>query len=287
MGVFVRPDRTMRHCADNASGGFGKAKPDAEGPASKQRKARVLIVDDDSTICSALARLVQKAGHQPSYAYDGQEALDALKRQEADLIISDKDMPRMGGMELLVESKSRFPGTRFMLMSAKMSNEEAQRAFELGADGVVQKPFNNIFMAELIRGLLRKGCDNNGPSVEKKALKVLVVDDDDMTLSVNEAMMRRMGHEVTTAEDGRQALGAFMKEGFDLVLTDRQMPHMGGLELLVEIRKVDKDVPVIVVSGNVSSPQRDELYSLGADLVLQKPFGFDELKAAMERWEGR
>ncbi len=68
-------------------------------------------------------------------------------------------------------------------------------------------------------------------------MKILIADDDDVSRMVLEATLENLGHEVTAAEDGREALEAFQKERFPVIVSDWRMPKMDGLEFCREVRK--------------------------------------------------
>ena len=79
--------------------------------------------------------------------------------------------------------------------------------------------------------------------------KVLVVDDTKIIREVLTKFLKKEGHEVRLAQNGKQGIELFRKEQFDLVLTDVVMPDVSGLDVLAAIRKTNRDVPVIVMSA--------------------------------------
>src|SRR5579883_3493824 len=96
--------------------------------------------------------------------------------------------------------------------------------------------------------------DNSGaPSgVERISPRVLVVDDDATLLRSHARLLQHKGYAVTLAADGQAAVDALRSGMFDAILSDIQMPNMNGLELLETVRKVDLDVPVILMTGDPS-----------------------------------
>ena len=110
---------------------------------------------------------------------------------------------------------------------------------------------------------------------------VLVVDDDPLMRKVLTRRLERLGHTVTEAKDGRQALDILHGQPVHLVLTDLRMPEMGGLELL-ESLKADpnlRDVPAIMISGADDSTETIRAIELGAEDFLPKPFDPTLLRA--------
>jgi two-component system cell cycle response regulator len=104
-------------------------------------------------------------------------------------------------------------------------------------------------------------------------MKVLVVDDDPVYRSVVEAMIRASGHECLVARDGLAALAVLQEEDIDVLVTDRQMPGMDGLELcrLVRSDRSTEHVYIILVTGLGSSEQARQGMLAGADDYLVKP----------------
>jgi CheY-like chemotaxis protein len=105
---------------------------------------------------------------------------------------------------------------------------------------------------------------------------VLVVDDDpDVLETVADSLRCLPGVQVQTAGSGREALERARTRGFDLIVTDVQMPAMSGLELLHDLKREFPDVPVVMMSGDPISRQRGVL--AGADSILAKPFRQESL----------
>jgi CheY-like chemotaxis protein len=98
---------------------------------------------------------------------------------------------------------------------------------------------------------------------------ILLVDDNKLGLSARRSVLEELGHRIATASNGVDALEQFGNRRFDLVITDYKMPRMDGLELIVGLRKIEPDLPVILISGFVDSLGLNE-ESTGADVVIQK-----------------
>ena len=100
--------------------------------------------------------------------------------------------------------------------------------------------------------------------------RILIVDDNKMGLSARRSVLEAVGHTVTTAPSGLEALELFNGGGaFDLVVTDYKMPLMTGVELIAEIRKVSPALPIILISGFTDTLGLNEA-NTQADAVLQK-----------------
>src|SRR5688500_16831281 len=104
--------------------------------------ANLLIVDDEPGMRQLLTHVFGRAGHAVRSAENGAKALELLRREPADLIVSDVKMPDMNGIELLRRLREFSPDAAVVMMTAFATVETAREAFKLGADDFIQKPFD-------------------------------------------------------------------------------------------------------------------------------------------------
>jgi len=109
-------------------------------------------------------------------------------------------------------------------------------------------------------------------------LKILIVDDDKNLLSVLKTILAEENHDISTSSDGQTAIDLFRKTKFDLVITDLMMPGTNGLEVLREVRKIDPDILVILITGFASLETAVQAIREGAYDYITKPFKLDEIK---------
>lgn len=105
------------------------------------RSGRILVVDDEVTICRSLQRYLTRLGHEVETALSVPLALELLAPGRFDLVLTDLRLPGPSGLDLLVEIRSRSPGTRMILMSANADLPSAALAIERGIDHLLIKPF--------------------------------------------------------------------------------------------------------------------------------------------------
>jgi CheY-like chemotaxis protein len=98
---------------------------------------------------------------------------------------------------------------------------------------------------------------------------ILLVDDNSMGLMARKTVLQELGHRVITSLNAQDALEACAKQRFDLLITDYKMPKMNGVELIRELRKVQPQVSVILISGFTDTLGLNEA-NTGADVVIQK-----------------
>lgn len=104
-------------------------------------KPRILVVDDEESIREFLDIMLRKEGYDVTCVEDGQLAIDILKKKSFDLVISDLQMPRVTGIELLKHAKDNYPELLFMMITAFGTTETAVEAMKMGAYDYVTKPF--------------------------------------------------------------------------------------------------------------------------------------------------
>lgn len=112
-----------------------------------------------------------------------------------------------------------------------------------------------------------------------KQLKILMADDEINILSLSGEALRQQGYDIVTASDGLMAFEKAVAERPDLVILDRQMPEMNGLEVCKKIRETAelRDIPVIFLTGQDTKAEIMEGYSEGANEYITKPFNLNEL----------
>ena len=106
--------------------------------------------------------------------------------------------------------------------------------------------------------------------------KVLIVDDSKMVLSFHRDMVNALGFEAECVENGFEALELFATGDYAVIITDVNMARMDGYQLTEEIRKMDEDIPIIMVTTESQAHDKAKGIDAGADLFLVKPL---EMKA--------
>lgn len=113
-------------------------------------------------------------------------------------------------------------------------------------------------------------------------IRVLIVDDDEVSRLVVGRALQEVGHEVAYAPEGEAALTLMRKRPFDLVITDLAMPGLNGLRLIREIRDLGDHVPIIAISG-VNADQLLMAEDYGANVTLFKPIDREILLQLVEK----
>ena len=114
---------------------------------------------------------------------------------------------------------------------------------------------------------------------------VLVVDDEEICLTITERMLQQQGLPVLTARDGEEAVSLYRIHGEKIgcVVMDIQMPRMNGIEAFRRLKVLKKDVRVIIATGHLSPSSKEQLAQLRLVGYLKKPFSFQELACLLDK----
>jgi DNA-binding response OmpR family regulator len=104
--------------------------------------------------------------------------------------------------------------------------------------------------------------------------KILVVDDDEALAECVQEILREAGYNVDKVTDSGDALGKITAApaAYDILISDNSMPHLTGSQLIEQARKAGFQGKVVMYSGSVSPDEEEEFKTIGADVVLRKPF---------------
>jgi two-component system, sensor histidine kinase and response regulator len=261
-----------------------------------------LIVDDNPTNLEILDYWLRSWGVEPVMAASGVEAMALLHQQQLagtpfELMLMDWCMPEMDGGQLLdaIGAEPAFNELAIIILSsAGMSArpEVAERAPML-LKPVRQSELHNL-IAQFLAGDLRQHLHlpehtASEPQLGKLSGRVLLAEDNPVNQEVATAMLQRLGVSLMIANNGQEALSLLSQEHFDLVLMDCQMPVMDGFEATTGIRKREAELglpakPIIALTANAISGDREFCLAQGMSDYLSKPFAPSQLHEVLTRW---
>lgn len=234
---------------------------------------RTLIVDDDSDVRAAAARILRDAG---CYVIEAGSAADARKicvRHEdpIDLVLLDVMLSDGRGDLLAYELRELRPTITVVLMSGYAVS--ALGTTGIRPDQVLHKPFS----PSELRAAIARACatgrssSSEAPTREGARYRALVADDDGTLRRVFGRMLAKADFEVVDVDSGQRAIEVLAAQSFDVIISDVQMPDGSGIDLLRAIRRVDLDVPVILMTGEPSVEAAAAAVEYGAFRYLTKP----------------
>jgi two-component system response regulator PilR (NtrC family) len=119
-------------------------------------KARVLVVDDEKSMRDLLSITLEKEGYDVLTAAGGEAAIEALRRDATDAVITDLRMPKVDGLQVLRAAKELFPDVAVIVITAVASTETAVEAMKLGAYDYITKPFKLDEVSLIVRNALER-----------------------------------------------------------------------------------------------------------------------------------
>lgn len=131
------------------------AAPAAPAPAPPRPK-RILVVDDDVAVRSMMVEFLKHFGYETWQAEDGRAALDLLRKERPDLLISDIYMPRMNGFQLFMEVRNNWPELPVVLITGYNSAAKDMASYSIHDADFLEKPFELATVEALVRAKLQK-----------------------------------------------------------------------------------------------------------------------------------
>ncbi|MBU0573202.1 MAG: response regulator [Candidatus Margulisiibacteriota bacterium] len=119
---------------------------------------KILIVDDEQDIVSALSIRLKAMGYEVDTAFDGMEALDKARAGKPDLILLDIMLPKLDGYKVcrMLKFDEQYKDIPIIMLTAKVSDQNRKMGQEMGANGYLNKPFNPEELMSTIRKLLEE-----------------------------------------------------------------------------------------------------------------------------------
>lgn len=132
---------------------------------------KVLVVDDEKLIVKGLKFSLEQDGMEVDCAYDGEEALEAVKNKEFDMILLDIMLPKMDGMQVCQQIRE-FSNVPVIMLTAKGDDMDKILGLEYGADDYITKPFNILEVKARIKAILRRNVKKETEPVKSNVLTV-------------------------------------------------------------------------------------------------------------------
>lgn len=230
---------------------------------------KILVVEDDLITKKLLVSILEQSGYQVSTAGTGREAIMVLDNDSGiDLIISDIQMPVMNGFDMLqyVKADARLRRIPVIISSSNNDSKSVMTSIDLGASDFITKPINKELLVQKVKKAMAKLPGD-----------ILVVDDEELLLDLFGKILTRSGFKVILCNSPLKALDILKQKKISVVISDIQMPEMSGFELCIQIKKIDKQMPVLLMTGHGSEYNNRQVISGGADDYITKPFKNTEI----------
>jgi len=270
------------------------------------RGLRVLAVDDSENSLNILKGYLESFALDVTVASNGQDALNLVHRANEDgkpfgLVIVDWKMPEMDGMEVARKLQSiSFSSFRpkVLLIFTSSMDEMLQKLDNQVVDGVLAKPLQQSKLLDAVSKVSGRSVLSSGkfkvitaqlnPELlsQIRGSHLLLVEDNEINRQVAQELLEGFGLDVTTAENGEEAIAMLQEAQFDGVLMDMQMPVMDGVTATREIRKDPRfsNLPIIALTANVMVNEQNKFLDAGITDNIGKPIDPDRLVATLAKW---
>ncbi len=272
-------------------------------PSADIEGMRVLVVDDNASAREILSNMLRSFGFTVKTTTSGEKSIDMLRNAKADpyrLVLLDWKMPGMNGVQTArtILSDRTIPTAPKIIIVTAFGREEVMHEVENAQlDGFLIKPVSPSLMFDTIMEAFgkevsgRRVTANNDDKLQEsinhlRGARVLLVEDNEINREVAVELLGNAGITSVVTTNGQEALDALVKNEFDGVLMDVQMPVMDGYTATREIRKQDtfKGLPVIAMTANAMAGDREKCLDAGMNDHISKPINVAEMYATMAKW---
>ncbi len=263
----------------------------------------VLVVDDRETNRLILEKTLKAWGMHVTAVKTGEETLRLLEEKPGDyhLILLDYHMPEMNGIDVVrrIREDTRFDDLKIVLLSS-WDEINAGMLREYNINGFLRKPLKQSELLNILINVLREEKPEedrpnhvlNEPPEKLNAGNILLVEDspDNQKLAIK--ILEKENFKVDIASNGREAIEAFRRSRYDIVLMDVQMPVMDGFEATHHIREIEKErggrkTPIIALTAHAMAGYLQKCIENGMNDYFTKPFRKQSLIDLVNRWIGR
>jgi len=243
---------------------------------------RILYIEDNLSNLTLVERILDlQRNVELIPAMQGRIGLQLAREHRPDLIVLDVHLPDMPGSEVLRRLKEgeKTREIPVVILSADASKGQIHRLLEVGASDYLTKPLDVRHFLEVLVANLPARQDVKTP--ELRAARIVIVDDVHTNVSLLSMILASWGYEnVLATTDSAKALRHCLESMPDLLLLDLQMPSPNGYEVMEALgQRRSNDLPILVLTAELSDDVKARARKLGANDFVNKPFDFDDLRA--------
>ena len=241
-----------------------------------QREQRILVVEDDDDVRAYTAEILRELGYRVLEAHDGPSAIRLLERQEkpVDVLFTDIVMPGLSGRELADAARRSQPALKVLYTSGYARNAIVHgERLDLGVE-MIAKPFTYQELAEKMADVLDAGPTG----------RVLVVESDPTVRMFAVEALLGAGNAVDEAATAVEAFGRVRAAGgrYDAVLLDVDLLEKSGEDLVVELRAMHANLPILIATTEFAEEMRARFAGDRCAAVVDKPYNAAKLKSSLD-----
>jgi CheY-like chemotaxis protein len=205
-----------------------------------------------------------------------------------DVLFLGIDLIGVDGLRLVerLRNADAFNGPIVMLMRAVARRGDRERCAELGVNAVVTRPFSQSEVLDALAVALARPVTAGPPLQPRRALTVLLADDNPINREVAIGYLVGWGHAVTPVQDGLQALAMLERRRFDVAILDVHMPGADGFAVTAEIRRREtatgQRLAIVAMTAHAMQGDRERCLAAGMDAYVAKPIQAERLFETLE-----
>ena len=204
-------------------------------PKRDKDKTRILIVEDEPAMVAGLRDNFEYEGYEVVTAVDGVDGLERALADDPDLVVLDVMMPRMSGLDLCKELKSKRPAIPIIMLTARGQEIDKVVGLELGADDYVTKPFSIRELIARVKAVLRRSSPHQQGSHDLYRF-------DDIEVNIRGHEVRRAGEIVEFSAKEFALLAYFIAHPAETLSRDRLLDAVWGYDNYPSTRTVDTHI---------------------------------------------
>ncbi|MCA9399555.1 MAG: response regulator [Candidatus Omnitrophica bacterium] len=243
----------------------------------KREKTKILIVEDEELVLELMEQNAIERGYMVVTAKDGEMAWQIVQREHPKVIITDLEVPKMGGMTLLERLRAEYPQDgqpRIIVVSGHDETSLEDHDGMLKMDCYLKKPCDLDVIFKAVESLVYQHHTKfDVPHLEK--VKVLIIDDDPGDLKLMRIALENEGFKnILLASSGGEGFKKVKELSPDIVIIDTVLPDIEGLDLCKSIQEIKKgNRPfVVVITGRLEAINVKGVNLLGGfDSVIKTP----------------
>jgi signal transduction histidine kinase/CheY-like chemotaxis protein len=261
---------------------------------------RTLIIDDNATNRRILTEITRHWKMSPREADSGANGMEELCKAVSagrpyDLVLLDEQMPEMSGLEVIerIRANPALSGAVIMMLTSCDQIASASKCRALGVNTYLIKPIQPAELLQTICTALGSQSERRAPAKNtldkaRNAVNILVAEDNVVNQKLAKAMLEKLGHQVTLARTGAEAVEKWSAGSFDLLFMDIQMPVMDGTEATRQIREKEsggeEHIPIVAMTAYAMSGDRERCIEAGMDDYITKPISSKAVEMAIARF---
>lgn len=261
---------------------------------------KILVVDNNMTDLKILQYYLSDSNCIIYKAHTRKEALEILEKENQNISVVFIDYKLEGsgaGLSSLIKGNELLKDIPLILYCTMAKRGDSAMAKEKGFAGFLTRPIKKNELLETISMVINESNQELTENFVTKHLvkeynfdtkaKILLVEDSEINSKLVFKILKNKGLSCDLANNGQEAIDAFLKNNYDLILMDCQMPILDGYKATQRIREAENGktrIPIIAMTANALPKDKEKCFAAGMDEYLSKPINIDALLEAISKY---